>query len=286
MSSPLGIGAERFHTGGHAGPGRDRVPRCVPSRRRRGGRWLRRGVHPGPGLGAELPAAGRGRGGLVRPDARRRLPAARERARARRQFHATGRWRRQVVRCHPRDREPALPRPARDGGRVRRRDARGSGRAASGRAGCWPVPCCRSGTWAWSPPGPWWSVAGCPLRARALLPVVLATMHLTWGAGFLRGCSVRGPGRETPLSCTGARRTDAARRADVDDRGPAMTTTATAPDWDAELQIYEPHRAGLPAVQAVLPRPRSSGCRSRPSTPGPASRPRTARPCSASCGSC
>ena len=26
-----------------------------------------------------------------------------------------------------------------------------------------------------------------PLRARALLPVVLPTMHLSWGAGFLAG---------------------------------------------------------------------------------------------------
>ncbi|MBA2318895.1 MAG: glycosyltransferase family 2 protein, partial [Euzebyales bacterium] len=28
---------------------------------------------------------------------------------------------------------------------------------------------------------------GLPLGARAWLPVVLATMHLSWGAGFLRG---------------------------------------------------------------------------------------------------
>lgn len=28
-----------------------------------------------------------------------------------------------------------------------------------------------------------------------------------------------------------------------------MTTTATAPNWDAELQVYEPHRAGIPPLR-------------------------------------
>ena len=28
-----------------------------------------------------------------------------------------------------------------------------------------------------------------------------------------------------------------------------MTTSATVPDWDAELQVYEPHRAGIPPLR-------------------------------------
>lgn len=28
-----------------------------------------------------------------------------------------------------------------------------------------------------------------------------------------------------------------------------MTTTATVPNWDAELQVYEPHRAGIPPLR-------------------------------------
>jgi len=199
MSSPLGIGAERFHTGGKAGPAatvylgafrRDAVEAVggfdeefiraqdweLNYRLRAAGEtvWF------DPALGVDY----RPRGSL--------------RALAR-QFHATGRWRRQVI--------------------ARYRET------ASLRYLAPPVTlvACVAGAVAAvvGAAGPRWMLAGAalpggylvlvtagsavvgrgmPARARAWLPVVLATMHLTWGAGFLRGApggSRSGPGPRT-----------------------------------------------------------------------------------------
>jgi succinoglycan biosynthesis protein ExoA len=193
MSSPLGIGAERFHTGGHAGP----APTVYL------GAFRRDAVEAVGGFDEEyiraqdwelnyrLRAAGEvvwfdpGLGVDYRPRGSVRALA--------RQFHITGRWRREVVRRH---RETAnlryLAPPAAVVG-----CAAGTVAAAVGAA-----------------VGPRWLLAGAvlpvgylglvsagslvvgrgmPTRARAWLPVVLATMHLTWGAGFLRGLPVREP---------------------------------------------------------------------------------------------
>ncbi len=198
MSSRLGIGAERFHTGGVAGPAATVYL----------GAFRRAAVEAVGGFDEEfvraqdwelnhrLRAAGEtvwfdpALGVDYRPRGSWRALAS--------QFHRTGQWRRQVVRCYP---ETASVRylapPA-------------------------TVVACVAGTLAAAAGvvGPRWLVAGAvlpvgylglvgagsvvvsrglPVRARALMPVVLATMHLTWGAGFLRGVR-RGPtgGRHYP----------------------------------------------------------------------------------------
>ncbi len=58
MTSKIGVGNAAFHTGEAAR--RDRVPRCLPARGAGAPGRLQRGVHPRPGLGAELPDPGGG----------------------------------------------------------------------------------------------------------------------------------------------------------------------------------------------------------------------------------
>jgi len=54
MTTKLGVGNARFHTGGEPGPRRQRLSRRVPAIGARAGRWLRRGLLAGAGLGDEL----------------------------------------------------------------------------------------------------------------------------------------------------------------------------------------------------------------------------------------
>ena len=79
MTSPFGVGAAKFHTGGLPGPGRHRVPGRVPPGRDRAGGRLRRDLPAGRGLGAQPPdPAGRG-ADLVPAGPAGHLPAPGER---------------------------------------------------------------------------------------------------------------------------------------------------------------------------------------------------------------
>jgi succinoglycan biosynthesis protein ExoA len=103
------------------------------------------------------------------------------------QFFRTGQWRREVIRRHPGTTNMRyLAAPAVTA-------AVGAGTLA-GLVGTLAGP--RWLAFGWVAPAGYAAgaiVAGImegsalPLRARAWLPVVLATMHMTWGAGFLLG---------------------------------------------------------------------------------------------------
>ena len=80
MTSKIGVGNAAFHTGGAGRPGRDRVPRRLPPRGAGATGRLQRGVHPRPGLGAELPDPRGRRPDLVLARAEGVLPAAPQRA--------------------------------------------------------------------------------------------------------------------------------------------------------------------------------------------------------------
>ena len=75
MTSKIGVGNAAFHTGGAAGPGRHRLPRRLPARGAGAAGRLQRGVHPRPGLGAELPHPRGRRPHLVLARAAGLLPA-------------------------------------------------------------------------------------------------------------------------------------------------------------------------------------------------------------------
>jgi cellulose synthase/poly-beta-1,6-N-acetylglucosamine synthase-like glycosyltransferase len=187
MGSRLGIGGARFHLGGTAGPAetvylgvfrRDVLERLggFDEHFRRAQDW-------------ELNYRIRRDGGLVwfspelrvvyRP--RSSLPALAT------QFFRTGRWRREVMRRYP------------DSSSVRYLAApvavaamlvgAVAGTAAAAGAPSWLAlgwlgPC---GYLSAVVAGSLAESRGMPWRARAWLPVVLATMHICWGAGFLRG---------------------------------------------------------------------------------------------------
>ncbi len=112
-----------------------------------------------------------------------------------RQFFHTGRWRREVIRQHPDSIRPRyLAPPAVTAAIV-------AGTAA-GVAGA--VTDHQALQWGWLAPAAYCAgvVAaaaaeseGLPWRARAWLPAVLATVHLSWGGGFLFGRKPSGGGR-------------------------------------------------------------------------------------------
>jgi glycosyltransferase involved in cell wall biosynthesis len=101
-----------------------------------------------------------------------------------RQYHDYGRWKRATLRRHP--------------GSLRWRQLAPPAVVAALAAGLAAAPATRGRTLA-VPAGYAAGVTtagvlaggGLPLPARAWLPVVLATMHLAWGAGFLRGVRER-----------------------------------------------------------------------------------------------
>jgi glycosyltransferase involved in cell wall biosynthesis len=180
MTSVFGVGSARFHVGGTPGPA-DTVYLGVFRRE-----WLR---HVG-GYDREFVRAQdwemnhriREAGGLVWFSPRLRVsyrPRSTVRALAR-QYRDYGRWRRVVARTHagtvnPRYLAPPLAL---------------AGVAAGTVVGVTLTP------WGLVLPAGYLGVvllgtalagrgSGLPLRARALLPVVLPTMHLSWGWGFL-----------------------------------------------------------------------------------------------------
>ena len=196
MTSPLGVGAARFHTGGQAGSAKT-VYLGVFRRatlERLGGYdeafdraqdW-------------ELNHRIRASGGLVwfSPDLQVSYrPRASVRALARQYFHY-GRWRRVVMRRHAGTVEPALP-----GAAVRRLPAACWDWSPGWRSDGSSRPCSSSGS-SLPPatsPSCWRrrrdSLPRVPASARPWLPVVLSTMHLSWGLGFLTSWSHRGTRR-------------------------------------------------------------------------------------------
>ena len=179
MRSPLGMGSERFHTGGAEGPA-DTVFLGVFRRE-----WLDRvgGYDPAYTRAQdwELNHRIRAAGGTIwftpeltvtyRPRSTFRDLA--------RQFYTSGQWRRQVVRQHPdsvnaRYLAPPVALCA----------------VAAGAVGgvvwrpLWLLP---MGYAAAVTVGGAWVARGKEPGVVARMPGVLATMHLTWGAGFLRG---------------------------------------------------------------------------------------------------
>jgi glycosyltransferase involved in cell wall biosynthesis len=187
MRSPLGIGAARFHVGGEPGPA-DTVYLGVFRRD-----WLHRvggyDTHFTRAQDWELNHRLREAGGVVWFDPALTVtyrPRATWRALAR-QFYTTGQWRRQVVRLHP--------------GTLNRRYLAppvAVALVAAGAAGglawrpLWVLP---AGYAALVTAGGWWIARGQRPGVAARMPAVLAVMHLTWGAGFLRGTGGPAPGR-------------------------------------------------------------------------------------------
>ncbi len=178
MTSVLGVGAARFHTGGDPGPA-DTVYLGVFRRE-----WLDRvGGYDPQFVRAqdwEMNHRIRQAGGLVwfTPELRVRYrPRATLKALSR-QYFEYGRWRRVVSRAHP--------------GTVNLRylaaPAAVTGVVVGTLAGLTLTP------WAFVLPAGYVALvvagsavtgSGLGLRERARLPVVLATMHLSWGVGFL-----------------------------------------------------------------------------------------------------
>ena len=105
-----------------------------------------------------------------------------------RQYFQYGHWRRVVIREHPETVERPLPRAAGHGGRRRRR------RPAVGMAWA-PALLVPAAYAAGVGVGGLAISRGEALRTRLLTPVALATMHWSWGAGFLtsRATSRRPP---------------------------------------------------------------------------------------------
>ncbi|MDO5739579.1 MAG: glycosyltransferase family 2 protein [Ornithinimicrobium sp.] len=184
MRSPLGIGAAKFHTGGAAGPA-ETVYLGVFRRE-----WLDRVGGYDPSFSRaqdwELNHRIREAGGLVWFDPSLTVtyrPRSTWRDLAR-QFYTTGQWRRQVMRRHP---ETASARYLAPPAAVLV--------LAAGIVGgflwrpLWTLP---SGYAVAVVVGGLWIARAERPGVMTRMPAVLATMHLTWGAGFLRGTNARG----------------------------------------------------------------------------------------------
>nr|WP_302849017.1 glycosyltransferase family 2 protein [Serinicoccus kebangsaanensis] len=179
MRSPLGMGGERFHVGGEAGPA-DTVFLGVFRRE-----WLDRvgGYDPAYTRAQdwELNHRIRAAGGTIwfTPELTVTYrPRSTFRALAR-QFYTSGQWRRQVVRQHPDSVNARYLAPP-----------VAVTLLAAGTVGglawkpLWLLPL---GYAAAVAVGGAWIARGREAGVVARMPAVLATMHLTWGAGFLRG---------------------------------------------------------------------------------------------------
>lgn len=198
MRSPLGVGGARFHVGGRPGPARS-VYLGVFRRD-----WLRRvGGYDGTFARAqdwEMNYRIRQAGGVVwftpeltvtyrpRPD----LPALA------RQYFRTGQWRRRLARQHPQSLNYRYLAPP-----VALVAVAVGALAGFAWRPLWLVPAGYAA--AVTAGGLAIGAAEGPAVARRV-PLVLATMHLTWGAGFLRGTAGRGPGAQArPASSSSTR---------------------------------------------------------------------------------
>jgi len=177
MTSPLGVGAARFHTGGQSGPA-DTVYLGVFRRE-----WLDRlGGYDTRFARAqdwELNHRIRRAGGVVWFSPRLRVsyrPRPNLRALAR-QYRDYGRWRRVVARTHPGTMNVRyVAPPAALVGVV------GGALAGLVWAPAWVLP---AGYLVLTTVGGLLLPGDLTARERAMLPVILPTMHLSWGWGFL-----------------------------------------------------------------------------------------------------
>lgn len=192
MSSPLGIGGSKFHVGGEPGPARTVYL----------GAFRREVLVEVGGFDEhflraqdwELNYRIRQAGHTVwfTQDLAVTYRPRRDFAALRRQFHGSGQWRRQIVDAHPETaslRYLAAPVVTAAIGLGLLLGVAGLLLLALGvGAGAWLT----AGFLA--PLGyglgvlvaTWFMGRGLPWRARVLLPLVVATMHLAWGTGFLR----------------------------------------------------------------------------------------------------
>ncbi len=200
------------------GPGRHRVPGRVPPDGHRAGRRLRRGVPAGRGLGDEPPDPAVRRHDLVRARAAGHLPAAGHGDPPRRaSTSTTGAGAGSSPASTPGTINLRYLAPPAAAAADRRRDAGRAGRAwprwPPGSGGPWPLaryrragrPAAVRGVRA-GRVGPG-RAAACRRGPRRACPLVLATMHMSWGAGFLTSPRdlVSGPAgrRETPVRRAG-----------------------------------------------------------------------------------
>lgn len=179
MRSPLGIGGARFHVGGEAGPA-ETVFLGVFRRE-----WLQRvgGYDPAYTRAQdwELNHRIRKAGGVVwfSPELQVTYRPRATFGDLARQFYTSGQWRRQVVRQHPESLNARYLAPP-----------TAVVLAAAGAVGglvwrpLWALPL---GYAAAVTAGGAWISRGQGAGVAARMPAVLATMHMTWGAGFLRG---------------------------------------------------------------------------------------------------
>ena len=207
MTTPFGVGAARWHTDGGAGPAQTVY---LGSFRRDAleavGGYDERFVRA---QDWELNHRLRQRGGLVwfTPELRvsyRPRPTLTALAR---QYYDYGRWRRVVSRWHRTIGLRYLAPPVLVLGLVLG--------VVLGVVGFWPGWLLPAGYLSLLAVATAWSARGLPVRAVAWLPVVFATMHLTWGLGFLLsprrlvpdreqpGPDNAGPGRRTPATQDG-----------------------------------------------------------------------------------
>lgn len=179
MRSPLGMGGARFHVGGAPGPA-ETVYLGVFRRS-----WLRQvgGYDPAYARAQDWEMNHRIRkaGGVVwfTPELTvtyRPRGSFRELAR---QFYRTGRWRQQVMRQHPETVSARYLAPPATVAAL----AVGTVGGLAWRP-LWLLPL---GYAAAITLGGAWIARDQPVGVIARMPGVLATMHLTWGAGFLRG---------------------------------------------------------------------------------------------------
>lgn len=179
MRSPLGIGGARFHVGGQAGPA-ETVFLGVFRRE-----WLQRvgGYDPAYTRAQdwELNHRIRKAGGVVwfSPELRVTYRPRATFSDLARQFYTSGQWRRQVVRQHPESLNARYLAPPVAVLLI-------AGGAVGGLAWrpLWALPL---GYAAAVTAGGAWISRGKGPGVLARMPAVLATMHMTWGAGFLRG---------------------------------------------------------------------------------------------------
>lgn len=183
MRSPLGMGSAKFHVGGQAGPA-DTVYLGVFRRE-----WLERVGGYDPEFSRaqdwELNYRIREAGGTVWFDPQLQV-TYRPRASwgdLARQFYTTGQWRRQVMRRHPESVSARYLAPPVAVAVI----AAGTVGGLAWRP-LWAIPL---GYAAAVTAGGAWIARGEAPGVIARMPGVLATMHLTWGAGFLRGTPTR-----------------------------------------------------------------------------------------------
>jgi GT2 family glycosyltransferase len=213
MTSPFGVGVSRFHTGGCAGPV-DTVYLGV---------FRREAIERAGGYDEEYLRAEdwelnhriRQAGGLIwfQPAMRVTYRPRATVVRLGSQYFQYGRWRRVVGRQHSgttnlRYLAPPVAATAITAGTLA--GAAGLAGLARGARGGWPVVAAAGlaapllyGTGVLAVTG--WAARQLPPRVAARLPLVLTTMHMSWGAGFMTSprslvpCGlVAGAGRRTP----------------------------------------------------------------------------------------